>query len=660
MQLLPIPCCKNIIKLQAIVILCFTSIQILQAQDAPVHTFGLHNYTVFSTGFSPDGKYVVTGSWDNTMKLWDVKTGKLIRTFIGHQFAVFGVDFSPDGKYLISSSKDNTIKLWNVKTGGLLRTFYGHKSWVYSVRFSPDGKYFASGSWDGSVKLWDMRTEKLITTFYGHTQGILTVRFSNNGKYIASGSEDRTIKLWDVETQKLAGTFYGHTNAVWSVDFSPNDQYLVSGSQDMTIKKWNIKNRQIVWTKEQPTGWVNSVKYYPKGNYIVSSSFEQFTIWRDNGDLFKAFSQDAGAIYSIAISPDGKKIVSSYKQSANLWDVSGVFGPPITWKQPQEQNHVSTTGKFSIEIYIESDTTIHYISVFLNDSLYIKDENIKLKSNTDKRTNYSKQIVLQAGTNHVKIVASTPQGFTTTERTIVYPMLKPERKTPDKRLALLIGNSNYLQTDSIPQARQNVDSLAGVLQNAGFHVLYYKDVAKHKTIELLRQFANKRTENDIALFYYSGYAIQHNSTNYLIPVDAPFQPGRISTGNFIKINDIFQQSQLDNKLTIGILEASHVSPFEKSLHNYKQGRGLCYMPVAQNSIVAYAAQPGTVSVSPESDLDIYTQTFIEQLLIPGYSLTEILQNTRDIVVKRTKQSNQKIQIPLEITTLKRKLILLDN
>lgn len=656
----PITWYKIMIKLHAIVFLLVTSIQVMHAQDTPVRTFGVHDYTVFSTDFSPDGKYVVTGSWDNTIKMWEVKTGKLIRTFAGHQFAVFGIDFSPDGKYLISSSKDNTIKLWNVKTGGLLRTFYGHKSWVYTVRFSPDGKYFASGSWDGAVKLWDMRTEKLVTTFYGHTQGILTVRFSNNGKYIASGAEDRTIKLWDVEKQKLVGTFYGHTNAIWSIDFSPDDQYIVSGSQDMTIKKWNIKTRQIVWTKEQPTGWVNSVKYYPKGGYIVSSSFEQFTIWRDNGDLFKAFSQDAGAIYSIAISPDGKKIVSSYKQSANLWDVSGVFGPPITWKQPQEQNHVSTTGKFSIEIYIESDTTIHYISVFLNDSLYIKDENIKLKSNTDEKANYSKQIVLQAGTNRVRVVASTPQGFTSTERTIVYPMLKPARKTSNKRLALLIGNSNYLQTDTIAQARQNVDSLAAVLQNTGFHVLYYKDVAKHKTVELLQQFAHKRTEYDIALFYYSGYAIQHNSINYLIPVDAPFQPGRISTGNFIEINDIFQQSQPDNKLTICILEASHFSPFEETLHNQKQGRGLCYMPVAQNSIVAYAAQPGTVSVTSENNLDIYTQTLIEQLLIPGYSLTEMLQNTRAIVVKRTKQGKQKAQIPLEVTTLKRRLILLEN
>ena len=149
-----------------------------------------------SVNFSPDGKTSVSGSWDNTIKLRNVETGKEIRTLKGHDNFVRSVNFSPDGKTLVSGSWQ-TVKLWNVETGQEIRTLKGHDSAVRSVNFSPDGKTLVSGSNDNTIKLWNVETGKEIRTLKGHDSYVNSVNFSPDGKTLASGSWDNTIKLWN-------------------------------------------------------------------------------------------------------------------------------------------------------------------------------------------------------------------------------------------------------------------------------------------------------------------------------------------------------------------------------------------------------------------------------------------------------------------------------
>ncbi|HEY9621736.1 MAG TPA: TIR domain-containing protein [Crinalium sp.] len=202
------------------------------------NTLSGHQFSVSSVSFSPDGKTLASGSWDNSIKLWNVETGELIRTLPGHQSSVRSVSFSPDGKTLASGSGDKTIKLWNVETGELIRTLMGHQSSVRSMSLSSDGKTLASGSDDNSIKLWNVETGELIGTLTGHLYGVWSVSFSPDGKTLASGSGDKTIKLWNMDTGELIGTLTGHQSSVWSVSFSPDGKTLASGSADSTIKLW--------------------------------------------------------------------------------------------------------------------------------------------------------------------------------------------------------------------------------------------------------------------------------------------------------------------------------------------------------------------------------------------------------------------------------------
>ncbi|WP_420372192.1 NACHT and WD repeat domain-containing protein [Microcystis aeruginosa] len=127
-----------------------------------------------SVNFSPDGKTSVSGSWDNTIKLRNVETGKEIRTLKGHDNWVNSVNFSPDGKTLVSGSNDKTIKLWNVETGQEIRTLHGHDEPVLNVNFSPDGKTLVSGSWDNTIKLWDVETGQEIRTLSGYNNQLFS------------------------------------------------------------------------------------------------------------------------------------------------------------------------------------------------------------------------------------------------------------------------------------------------------------------------------------------------------------------------------------------------------------------------------------------------------------------------------------------------------
>ncbi|MDH6098149.1 hypothetical protein NWP21_04690 [Anabaenopsis sp. FSS-46] len=247
-----------------------------------------HSDDVNSVGFSPDGQTLASRSGDKTIKLWDVRTGKLRHTLTGHShsvnyvgFSPDSVGFSPDGQTLASGSVDYTIKLWDVNTGKVRHTLTGHSNSVWSVGFSPDGQTLASGSEDYTIKLWDMNTGKVRHTLTGHSSVVDSVAFSPDGQTLASGSWDKTIKLWDVTTGKELHTLTGHSDWVRSVGFSPDGQTLASGSDDKTIKLWDVTTGRELHTLTGHSDQVSSVGFSPDGQTLASGSYDNtIKLWR--------------------------------------------------------------------------------------------------------------------------------------------------------------------------------------------------------------------------------------------------------------------------------------------------------------------------------------------------------------------------------------------
>ncbi|MEH2302702.1 MAG: serine/threonine-protein kinase [Nostoc sp.] len=232
---------------------------------------------------------LASGSWDNTIKLWDVNTGKEIRTLIGHANWVNSVAFSRDGKFLASGSADCTIKLWQVHTGIEIQTFRGHSDSVSSVAYSPrtpttnskDRQLVASGSNDYTIKLWQVETGRNICTLKGHSFFVNCIAFSQDGEIIASGSGDNTIKLWHVNTGREIRTLIGHSDSVWSVAFSEHGQLLASGSWDNTIKLWHVNSAREISTLTGHSNYVRCVAFSPNGQTLVSGGDDDtIKIWR--------------------------------------------------------------------------------------------------------------------------------------------------------------------------------------------------------------------------------------------------------------------------------------------------------------------------------------------------------------------------------------------
>jgi len=291
----------------------------------------LKSFAGIACVFTPDGKYIASGSEDNTTKLWEVSTGQCIHTFTGHTEDVNTVAFSPDGKFIASGSDDNTIKLWDLSTGQCIRTFTGHVEGVNTLIFSSDGKYIASGSNDSTIKLWEVSTGQCIKTFIGYSRSVNSVAFSPDGKFIASGNDDNTIKLWDVFTGRCTHIFTEHFNAVNSVAFSPDGKYIVSGSSDKTVKLWEMSTGQCIHTFIGHSDVVESVAFSPDGKFIASGSWDSSTkLWnRNTGQCICTLTGDSFFVKSVAFSADGKYIATGYSdETIKLWDINGYIITP--------------------------------------------------------------------------------------------------------------------------------------------------------------------------------------------------------------------------------------------------------------------------------------------------------------------------------------------
>jgi WD40 repeat protein len=211
-----------------------------------VATLRGHGGDVLSVSFSPDGKFLASGSRDETVKVWEVGSWREVAT-LNHKWAVNSVAFSPDGKFLASGSNDKTVKVWAVGSWHKVATLRGHGDYVYSVSFSPDGKFLASIErkkvqiWK-VWKIWKVERWRKVTTLrlWNESDAMSSVSFSPDGKFLASGSNDKTVKVWAVGSWQEVATLKGHGDSVRSVSFSPDGKFLASGSEDKTVKVWEV------------------------------------------------------------------------------------------------------------------------------------------------------------------------------------------------------------------------------------------------------------------------------------------------------------------------------------------------------------------------------------------------------------------------------------
>lgn len=324
--------------------------------------------------FSPDGKHVISGGGDKTVKVLESRRSEVAQTLKGEKFHKNGLAFSPDGTKIVSNVDAKTLKVWDVGSGKVLATLSGHTTWVNSVSFTPDGRHVITGSQDRTARVWDVATGKTVRTFksLGHTypacspdgkhiaipdwdrqplqpptalirilelatgkvvvtlkghDRTTTIKFSPDGKKIACAS-GANVHVWDTVTGKQSVILGGHPNAVKCISFSPDSSYLVSGcrlvrNEPPEIRMWDVHTGKHLRTMTGHRDDVTSITFTPDGERIVSGSFDKTVrLWSTStGEEAITLRGPADKINGVAVSPDGGRIACVSQDAViHVWD----------------------------------------------------------------------------------------------------------------------------------------------------------------------------------------------------------------------------------------------------------------------------------------------------------------------------------------------------
>lgn len=234
---------------------------------------------VSSAAFSADGRRVVTGSWDRTVKIWELEQGTAVLSLLSaHRNRITSVCFSPDDATILTGSKDQTARIWDSSSGAEAVAFTGHTGGVNSARFSSRGDQVVTAGDDETARIWDVATGRELRRLEGHTAAVNYAVFSSDGRLVVTGSEDNTAKVWDAATGRELHTLSGHTSAVTCVAFSSGDQRVVTASKDRTVKIWDFAAQQELLSLRGHmhlpghSEEITSVSFSPDGTQVLTGS----------------------------------------------------------------------------------------------------------------------------------------------------------------------------------------------------------------------------------------------------------------------------------------------------------------------------------------------------------------------------------------------------
>jgi WD40 repeat protein/tRNA A-37 threonylcarbamoyl transferase component Bud32 len=323
-----------------------------------------HTDLIFAVAFAPDGRRLVTASWDDTARVWDAASGRELFQLRGKAWFT-GIAFSPDGTRIAGCSAYQGAKLWDASTGRELHNFSGYTGGVNSIAFSPRGDRIVTGNDDGTVMLWDAATGRQLHSFRAHAHGLGSIAFFPDGRRILTGDPNGAARIWDAEGHELLvlksqhggvhaaalspdgrllvtgddeaariwetatgrelTVLSGHTIGISCAAFSPDGKRIVTGSWDRTARVWDTASGRLLFVLKGHTASVYCVAYAPDGSRILTGGDDNTArIWdAHTGCETPSLDGHSGALTSLAISPDGRHLAAgSQGKNVRIWDVA--------------------------------------------------------------------------------------------------------------------------------------------------------------------------------------------------------------------------------------------------------------------------------------------------------------------------------------------------
>jgi WD40 repeat protein len=320
-----------------------------------------HDLDVVAVAVAPDGRTLVTGGIDGTLRLWDItdpaRSGPIGASLRGHTGYLYSVAFAPDGRTVATASADNTVLLWDIgdpaRAHRIGEPLGGHTGGVHAAVFAPRRPLLATAGFDHTVLLWDVtdpaRPRSTGPPLIGHDDVVSSVAFTPDGLTMATAGFDGNVVLWDVRDpaapRMIAGPLSLHTSTVWTVEFAPDGRTLASGGNDGTLGLWDVTDpaqpRGLPSVRSTRPGPVYAAAFAPSGRTLATAGADKtVTLWNiaDPASVTPAgeLAGHTNNVYALAFTPDGAWLTSGgADRAAILWNLAGPPQPaPLGASEP--------------------------------------------------------------------------------------------------------------------------------------------------------------------------------------------------------------------------------------------------------------------------------------------------------------------------------------
>lgn len=291
-----------------------------------------HELAVISVAASSDSNFVVTGSRDKSAKLWDLRSGREVRTFLGHDYSVTTLTFTPNRKSLITGSSDGTVRRWDVATGTELFSFNPFNEIITDVVVSSDGKYFAVSCLKYPVRVYNLGTHQLVKELDANPEGNrrgVNLAFSPDGKFLALGEDNRLTSVYRTSDWGKLYTF--EFGSGWCggcatfVTFTPDSRSMVMASHHGSVKKYNLEDGKLVTVYSQEINDITSLQVSPNGNTLMAATEKALFLWDvTSGKEISSFNPiPEQEINEVIFTVDGQRLlITSNNSTCLIWDIA--------------------------------------------------------------------------------------------------------------------------------------------------------------------------------------------------------------------------------------------------------------------------------------------------------------------------------------------------
>lgn len=293
-----------------------------------------HELAVLTVALSPDSSYIATGSKDKSIKLWELNTGREVRSFLGHTMSVTCVTYSSDGKFLISGSNDRSIRVWDVKSSKML-FLISTEDYITDVALDPAMKFIIAGGYNesgnpDSCMIFDFKTKKLLKRINTDSRSIgLNIAISPTGKYVGFGEDNRIVNIYEIGTWKKVNRFAFEEG--WCggcptfTAFSPNNKFAYLASRGGAVRKYDLATSSLLKTYHKNPDDLTGFDISPDGKRLALALEDTVMIWDEHSGvlLTKILAVEKGQFRDIKFNSDSKKIIiASDDNTAFVWDIA--------------------------------------------------------------------------------------------------------------------------------------------------------------------------------------------------------------------------------------------------------------------------------------------------------------------------------------------------